>query len=122
MDVVILILWIAIYPVDSAIQLSNNRGQKVNSAFSFPLSIARKFASRERRLGTRQSLGLVFPRVALFIFGSRGPKESLGYVIETAHEYAYRDTRQDRKQDPDKDSDKMETSKETFDSHPQNVV
>ena len=27
MDVVILILWIAIYAVDSAIQLSNNQGQ-----------------------------------------------------------------------------------------------
>ena len=32
LDVVILILWIAIYPVDSAIQLSNNRGLVV----SFP--------------------------------------------------------------------------------------
>ena len=44
LDVVILILWIAIYPVDSAIQLSNNRGQKfcyhgsVTSHFSLPQS------------------------------------------------------------------------------------
>ena len=30
LDVVILILWIAIYPVDSAIQLSNNRGLEEN--------------------------------------------------------------------------------------------
>ena len=49
-----------------------------------------------------------FPMRCIGSFGSRGPKGSLGYVIDIRPmKTPYRDTGQDRKQDPDIDSDKI---------------
>ena len=74
------------------------------------------YIEKERRPGTRQSLGLVFPCVELVLLDHVVQKDRL----DTSSKRPMKT--QDRKQDPYMDSDKIEKSKETFGSPSQKVV